>query len=162
MAQRVFTQVFGVVAALIERDSKFLLVKEAKAGPDTGKWNHPAGWIDVGENPVDAVKREVEEETGFTFTPKSILGIYSLVRKDIAKEMPGTPHALKIIFLGDISQKAEKELHDDVSETKWFTPEEIYAMEKHTLRDMEIKQMAKDYMAGISYPLALIYHHVQE
>ena len=79
---RVFTQTFGVVGGLLERDGKILLVREAqRKGPDSGKWNHPAGWIDVGENPVEAVKREVLEESGFSFTPKHLLGIYSLDKK---------------------------------------------------------------------------------
>jgi len=41
--ERVFTQTFGVVGGIIEKNSKILLVREAKAGEDTGKWNHPAG-----------------------------------------------------------------------------------------------------------------------
>jgi 8-oxo-dGTP pyrophosphatase MutT (NUDIX family) len=81
------------------RDGKILLVREAqRKGPDNGKWNHPAGWIDVGENPIEAVKREVLEESGFTFTPKYLLGIYSLVRKDIEKELGATPHAYQGYF----------------------------------------------------------------
>ena len=71
MSNRVFTQTFGVVGGLLERDGKIFLVREAqRKGPDNGKWNHPAGWIDVGENPVEAVKREVLEESGFSFSPK--------------------------------------------------------------------------------------------
>ena len=56
MAERVFTQTFGVVGALVEKDGKILLVKEAKATADNGKWNIPAGWLDVGENPIGGVK----------------------------------------------------------------------------------------------------------
>ena len=82
---RVFSQTFGVVGGLLEKDGKFLLVKESKRkGPDDGKWSQPAGWIDVGEDPVAAGKREVEEETGVEFTPTAILGVYSLVREDVA------------------------------------------------------------------------------
>src|SRR4030043_154693 len=58
---RVYTQTFGVVGAILERNGKILLVKEAQ-GRGKGKWSQPAGWIDVGENPIDAVKRGVEEE----------------------------------------------------------------------------------------------------
>ncbi|MBU2540110.1 NUDIX domain-containing protein [Patescibacteria group bacterium] len=162
MANRVFTQTFGVVGAIIERDGKILLVKESqKKGPDEGKWNHPAGWIEVGEDPT-GVLREIEEETGFSFTPIHILGIYSLIRKDLEKQLGQIHHPVKIIFIGTISDKRVADLADDVSETKWFTPEEIEAMDSKTLRDMDIKQMVKDYFSGKRYPLDLLTHTMQE
>jgi len=149
---RVFTQTFGVVGGLLERDGKILLVCEAQKGPDNGKWNHPAGWIDVGENPIEAVKREVLEESGFIFTPKYLLGIYSLVRKDIEKELGATPHAIKLIFIGGIPEHQNEKLEDDVSEARWFSPNEIYAV--------DIKQTVKDYFAGKRFSLDSICHTV--
>lgn len=160
---RVFTQTFGVVGGLLERDGKILLVREAQQkGPDHGKWSHPAGWIDIGENPIEAVKREVLEESGFTFTPKYLLGIYSLVRKDIEKELGATPHAIKLIFVGEISETQNEKLEDDVSEVKWFSPNEIYAMNQATLRDLDIKQIVRDYLAGKKLPLESIIHTVAQ
>ncbi|MBX4187449.1 MAG: NUDIX domain-containing protein [Candidatus Doudnabacteria bacterium] len=153
MTQRVYTQTFGVVGAILEKDGKFLLIKEAHAGIDTGKWNQPAGWIEVGENPLDSVAREVKEETGYDFVPTKILGIYSLFRK----RPDGERHALKIIFTGKIGE-AQTSLAEDSSETKWFTPEEIYAMQPDVLRDLDIKQEVKDYLAGKGYPLGLLTH----
>ena len=156
MSQRIFTQTFGVVGAIIERDGKILLVKETKASAK-GKWSHPAGWLEVGENPIDAVKREVKEESGFDFEPLSILGVYSLLKD----EADVTHHAIKLIYTGDISDKKTAELADDVSETKWFTPEEIENMNLNTLRDLDIKQMVREYFSGINYPLNLITHTKQ-
>ena len=158
--KRVFSQTFGVVGGILEKDGKFLLVRESQRGlPDDGKWNQPAGWIDVGEDPVAAGKREVEEETGFEFTPTGVLGVYSLVRKDVEKELDGLPHAIKIIFIGEFSER-NNTLQDDITDTKWFTPEEIYAMDNSTLRDLDIKQMVRDYLAGKNYPLGIIIHTV--
>jgi len=156
MTQRIFTQTFGVVGALIERDGKILLVKETKATA-RGKWNQPAGWLEVGEDVIEAVKREVQEETGFTFEPKHILGIYSLVKEEAGV----THHAIKIIFLGNISDKETTGLADDVSETKWFTPEEIENMDLKTLRDLDIKQLVKDYFSGKKYSIDLLTHTIQ-
>lgn len=156
MTQRIFTQTFGVVGAILEKDGKILLVKETKASA-RGKWSHPAGWLEVGENPTDAVKREVKEETGFDFEPKNILGIYSLLKS----EADVVHHAIKLIYLGIISDKEASELADDVSETNWFAPEEIEAMDSKTLRDLDIKQMVKDYFSDTKYPLNLIIHTIQ-
>ena len=160
MAQRVFTQTFGVVGAIIERDGKILLVKENKGEADKGKWNHPAGWIEVGENPIDGAKREVMEETGHEFTPAYILGVYSLVRNDLIKEIGGVRHPIKVIFSGMISEEKIRELEDDISEIKWFSPEEIEGMDTKTLRDLDIKTMVKDYFAGKKYSLELLTHTV--
>jgi ADP-ribose pyrophosphatase YjhB (NUDIX family) len=157
MTKRVLTQTFGVVGAILEKDGKILLVKEAKEIAK-GMWSHPAGWIDVGENPIEAVKREVKEEAGVDFEPTHILGVYSLFKKNLKQKFGITPHPIKIIFIGIISDNKTGKLHNDVSETKWFTPEEIYQMDINTLRDMDIKKMVKDYFAGKFYPLDLLTH----
>lgn len=161
MSKRVFTQVFGVVGAIIEKDGKFLLAREYQGkGPDHGKWSHPAGWIDVGENPINAAGREAEEESGFKFQPTHLLGVYSLVRKDLQGEYGTSPHPIKLIFTGKISGK-QQSLHDDVTETKWFTAKQILDMDNDTLRDVDIKQMIKDYQAGNRHPLNVITHIIQ-
>ena len=157
MVQRVYTQTFGVVGAILEKDGKFLLVKETKPSAKD-KWNHPAGWLEVGENPIEAVKREVKEETGFDFEPTNILGIYSL-SKEYGNETGH--HALKIMFIGDISENQGEYMTDEISETKWFTQEEIENMDLNTLRDVDIKKMVKDYVAGKKYPLDLLTHTKQ-
>lgn len=162
--ERYFSQTFCVVGGLIEKDGKIALVKESVRGnPDDGKWNQPAGWLDVGENPVIGAKREIEEETGFVFTPLAVLGIYSLPREDLTNKLKnqGTPHAIKIIFTGKVSVENPKKPYNDITDVKWFKPEEIYAMDSSTLRDMDIKQLVKDYFAGKKYPLDLIRHFVQ-
>jgi len=156
--KKVFTQTFGVVGAIIERNGKILLVKEAKKGKDTGKWNHPAGWIELGEDPIESVKREVKEEAGLEFTPTHILGIYSLVKKGFNP----IHHPIKIIFLGDISNKETNKLADDVTEKKWFAPKDIKKMDSHTLRDSDIKEMVKSYFSGKRHPLNLIIHTIMK
>jgi ADP-ribose pyrophosphatase YjhB (NUDIX family) len=155
---RVFTQTFGVVGGIIERNGKFVLIREAQ-GVEKGKWNIPAGWIDVGENPVAAAKREVQEETGHVFEPKLLLGIYSLVRADLTAILGSPPHAIKLIFTGDLSDTPVASPDDDIAEVKWFSPEEIEAMDATTLRELDIKQMIKDYHAGKRYPLEVVAAH---
>ena len=148
MSKFVYSQTFGVIGAIIEREGK-----SAK-----NQWNHPAGWLEVGENPIDGVRREVKEETGFDFEPKGILGIYSLLKQS-GKE--GGRHPVKIIFYGDISEKQDSYMTEEISEIKWFTPEEIEKMEETVLRDLDIKIMVKDYLSNKKYPLELLTHTVQ-
>jgi ADP-ribose pyrophosphatase YjhB (NUDIX family) len=59
------------VAAVIHNSEGRLLLQE-KAG---GTWSLPAGAIEPGESPSDAVRREVREETGLIVEPSEILGV---------------------------------------------------------------------------------------
>lgn len=165
MNKRVFTQTYGVAGALLEKDGKILLIKEnAPKYPEAhGKWNQPAGWVDVGEDPITACERETKEETGLDFKAKQFLGIYSLHKKFADKSIGGSghKHGIKLIFTGDFTGKL-MEPNDEISELRWFTPEEIYQMEFDTLRDMDIKQEIKDYLAGKGYPLEIVKHTVME
>jgi len=160
MSDRAFSQTFGVVGAILEKDGKILLVKEAESF-DAGKWSHPAGWIDVGENPIEAAKREVLEESGYELEPTHLLGVYSLVRKDVESKIGVVPHAIKLIFKGKLLNDTPHPLEYDVTEARWFTPEEIYAMDGDTLRDEDIIQMVKDYLSGQELPLETVNHTVQ-
>ena len=62
------------VAAVIERDGKFLFVEEMQDGRRV--LNQPAGHLDPGETLIAACAREVMEETAHRFEPTSLVGIY--------------------------------------------------------------------------------------
>lgn len=162
MAKRVHTQTHNVVGAIIEKGGRILLIKEAGT-IDKGKWNQPAGWLEVGEDPIHAVKKEVREETGFDYEPEALLGIYSLVKKQrIINEKRIDSHGVKLIFKGKFSGEEGRYDKTEIVETRWFEPKDIYAMDSSTLRDLDIKQEVKDYFAGKSFPLDVITHTVQE
>jgi len=64
----------ATVAAIIERDGRYLLVEEHT--PEGLRLNNPAGHLDPGESPEQGVAREALEETAFRFTPTALVGIY--------------------------------------------------------------------------------------
>ena len=53
-----------VVAALILRDGKMLICRRTKHQPMPLRWEFPGGKIETGEQPRDALRRELEEEIG--------------------------------------------------------------------------------------------------
>jgi 8-oxo-dGTP diphosphatase len=64
------------VGVVVELDGGILLGKR-NHDPKMGRWSFPSGFVDAGEIPEDAARREVEEETGIEVTLDRILGIYS-------------------------------------------------------------------------------------
>lgn len=68
-----------VVIGLVERDDKFLLVR--RFDPTHANWHHrwnlPGGKIDPGETPLDALHREIFEETQLTIHSPIFLGVHT-------------------------------------------------------------------------------------
>lgn len=60
---------------LIEKDGCLLLLQRAHE-PWKGYWNIPAGYVEVDENPIDAVRREALEETGLDVEIGELIGVY--------------------------------------------------------------------------------------
>src|SRR5579864_4151607 len=57
-----------VVAALIQRSGKLLVCQRTRHQTMPMKWEFPGGKIEEGEQPRDALRRELEEELGITAT----------------------------------------------------------------------------------------------
>jgi len=65
--------------AWCERDGAVLLTRISVNGPGGGLWTLPGGGLDFGEDPVDGVVREVDEETGLDAVTGELLGVRSAV-----------------------------------------------------------------------------------
>ena len=61
------------VAAVIRNEARDVLVHQRR---DNGVWELPAGGVDPGEAPAQAVVREVYEETGLRVRPVRLLGVF--------------------------------------------------------------------------------------
>ena len=147
---------YVVVAVIIEKDGKIILVQESQI--DRGQWNHPAGWLDKYENPIEAAKREAEEETGLQVEITHFLGVYNFIKDKSLAEDNIDRHVLKLVFVGKVVGGEIKTNPEEIMDARWFTPEEINAMAPKVLRDMDIKNEVRDYFAGKRYPLTLVHH----
>jgi len=137
-----------VVAAIIEREGKFLLVEEKADGRLV--LNQPAGHLDEGESLLQAVVRETLEETAWHFTPEALLGVYRWPHptKDVTY--------LRFAFTGRVTRHEEsRALDHDIVRTLWLSPEEIRA-EHARHRSPQVERCLNDYLAGRCYPLELL------
>lgn len=136
------------VAAVIEKDGKFLLVEEET---DTGvRFNQPAGHLESGETIVSAAIREVNEETAWQFVPESIIAI-QLWRKDL-----NHPSFLRVCFAGNVhSHDSKQTLDDGIIATHWLSREQI--VEKYSqLRSPLVLKTIDAYLSDEHYPLSLL------
>lgn len=60
-----FSPRFEVVNCLFEYDGKILLLHRHAHKLEGNKWGVPGGKVDPGESPLDAMRRELKEETGY-------------------------------------------------------------------------------------------------
>ncbi|MHB1871633.1 MAG: NUDIX hydrolase, partial [Steroidobacteraceae bacterium] len=106
------------VAALAERGGRFLLVEERIQGRLV--LNQPAGHLERGETLLEAVVREVREESAWRFTPVWLLGVYLW-------RAPGTPRVYKrFAFTGTVSDhRPDQPLDTGILTTHWLTQAEI-------------------------------------
>lgn len=59
-----FPRACNTAVVLDDHDSVLLMFRHRHI-TDTWGWEVPAGWSDPGETPEDAIRREIEEETGY-------------------------------------------------------------------------------------------------
>jgi len=139
------------VAAVVQRDGKFLLVEEET---ESGlAFNQPAGHLEAGEALVDAVVREALEETAYHFKPTHLVGIYNWQHptKDVTY--------LRFAFAGELrGWEAERQLDEGIVAARWLTLAEVKAtQDRH--RSPLILRCIEDLIAGKRYPLDLLVHY---
>lgn len=142
------------VAAVVERDGRFLMVEEETT--DGVRLNQPAGHLDPGETLVHAAAREALEETAHRFTPTALLGVY------VARTVPkaGAPVTyVRFAFTGELGEaEAGRALDDGILRVLWLTVDEIRERSAQH-RSPLVTKCVDDYLGGRRYPLDLVYTH---
>lgn len=129
------------VAAIVERDRRFLMVEEYAHGERV--FNQPSGHLEDGETPERAVVREMLEETARGFTPRDLIGMYHWVHPDRER------HYLRIAFAGPCTARDPvRRLDPVILRTHWMSRDEI-AAQCHRLRSPMVLRCIDDYLDGV-------------
>lgn len=123
-----------VVAAIIEREGRFLFGKRSQQRPKApGYWCPISGRVEAGESQSDAVVREVREETG--------LAVEAVEKVDECPTHDGSAliHWWRVRLL---SEAPARLANDEHSELAWVTLDQMRRLEPVFLEDVAIIERA--------------------
>ena len=106
------------VSAAIVREGRVLIVRRARP-PAAGVYTLPGGGVEAGETLLDAVVREVREETALVVEPVALAGYREAIARDaegrVARHFVILPFAARWIA-------GEPVLNEELSEARWLEP----------------------------------------
>lgn len=108
--------------------------------------NQPAGHLEKNENLLQAIEREVLEETAHIFKPEYLVGIYHWT--DASDQT-----YVRFCFAGNALELTSQALDPDILETLWLDLESI---KKDRLRSPMVMQCLNDYCDGQRYELSVL------
>lgn len=132
------------VLCLIQKDGKILLQNRVKT--DWQGYAFPGGHIEVGESIVDAVVREVREETGLTIYNPVLCGVKQFPLKDGKYE-----NGRYLVFLFRADKFTGEVTSSDEGEMRWIAKDELHNYNLVQDFDDMLKVMATDDYTEFQY-----------
>jgi ADP-ribose pyrophosphatase YjhB (NUDIX family) len=100
------TPKIGVQGALFDQEGKILLERRK----DDSLWGLPSGWVEAGESPETALKREFREETSLQIAPVRIIGFYTRLPGEFSQPHSSVHILYLCQYLGGSLQKSHESL----------------------------------------------------
>lgn len=100
-------------------DNKFILVKQHRYAVQSDTLEFPAGKVDVGETPDEAVQRELREETGFQANKLIKMTSY-------APAMGYSTEVMHMFFATDLQKTDSKINPDEIAQVVYKTKNEVW------------------------------------
>lgn len=136
------------VAAIVEKDGKFLMVEEMSNGKLV--YNQPAGHLDPKESLEQAAIRETYEEAGWHIKPTAVVGISKY------KSNHNETIYYRTTFAADaIKHDPDAVLDEGIHQALWLSYDELKAVPEKLRSPLVLKNI-EQYLAGSRYPLDLI------
>lgn len=129
--------------ALVRDGSCVLLVRASAASGVGGTWFLPGGGVEHGEDPADAVVREVREETGYACEVGDVLAVTSDVFH--SRRTGDDVHSIRVIYRARIAGgRLTAEEQGSSDEARWFEPGDASALTLVAFTRAVLERHAKD------------------
>ncbi|UOE43426.1 NUDIX hydrolase [Agromyces larvae] len=135
--------------AVIIRDDEILLSHWNEHG--RSGWTLPGGGIEGAEHPIEAVRREVREETGYESSVDRQLGIDTMVVPAARRHTGAVPlYAMRVIYRAHV---VGGELHNEIGgssdEARWVPLAEVPRLKRVSLVDIAVRLNAAEPADGV-------------
>ena len=107
-------------ASALVVDERRVMFSRRRYQPFAGRWDLPGGFLQEGEHPLDALRRELAEETGLTIEPERFVGVW--IDDYVDRKTLNLYWTARILA-------GEPQPADDVTELRWFGRDEVPADE---------------------------------
>lgn len=119
-------QIVAVSALISNPQDEVLLIKSPQRG-----WEFPGGQVEEGENLIEALQREIREETGMVASIGALVGVYSNIRP---------PSKLMFGFLG-MWESGEPRTSEESLEVIWVRRDDVLPRITHPAIHDRLKDM---------------------
>jgi len=138
-------------AVFIEDEQGRLLLLQQASERKGFRWGPPAGGLEAHEDPIMGALRETREEIGIEVELIDLIGIYSVDRGDKTT-------GIGFVFRGKITEGKISPREGEISETRFFAPEEIKQLisEDKLYKPEYNLSGIEDWLNGQSFPLEVV------
>lgn len=140
-------QTYIKVYCVVEKDGMVMMTQDIEGQPG---WKFPGGHVEQGELLLPAGVREVNEETGYTVKPTTLLLIEDFFNRKRKEE-----HNLRIFLITSVTGGEEKMREGEVKALRWFSHEELLGLREGDIYPPHWAALKK-YLSGTSYPIESI------
>ncbi|MBT2497781.1 NUDIX hydrolase [Agromyces sp. ISL-38] len=137
---------------VIIRDGQILLSHWNEHG--RSGWTLPGGGVQGAEHPIEAVKREILEETGYEASVERLLGIDTMVVPASKRHTGASPlYAMRIVYRATVvSGELRNEIGGSSDEARWFALDEVPGLRRVSLLDIALRLNAAEPADGVPPP----------
>lgn len=132
-------------AVIVDSDDRLLLAHWVQGR--RAAWTMPGGGLEPGEDPQDATRREVREETGYKVAVGELLGIHSRVipaGRRLSDDATDPLHTLRIVYRARIvGGHLRNETDGSTDRAEWFPLAQVPRLQRVKLVDIALE------MAGL-------------